>query len=55
MVKYLKTKIKKNTEIFALIALIFIASVSTSYFNYSKDKNEKTYNNFIDNIYFKKH
>ncbi|MDC2998310.1 peptidoglycan DD-metalloendopeptidase family protein [Candidatus Pelagibacter sp.] len=54
MLKFLKTKIKKNLEIFLLTILIFITVASTSYFNYSKNKNIETYNSFIDNIYFKK-
>ena len=54
MVKFLKRKIKKNFEIFLLTVLILITVSSTSYFNYSKNKSIETYNNFIDNIYFKK-
>ncbi len=54
MIKFLITNIKKNTEVFILITLIFITALITSYFNYSKNNNSKTYNNFIDNIYFKK-
>ena len=54
MLKILKTKIKKNIEIFILISLIIFTGGSTSYFNYQKFNNQKTYNNFIDNIYFKK-
>ena len=54
MLKNFKNKIKQNFEIFGLIILIFITSVSTSYFNYKKNLNEKTYIEFIDNIYFKK-
>ena len=54
MLKILKTKIKKNIEIFLLISLIIFTGGSTSYFNYQKFKNQKTYDNFIDNIYFKK-
>ena len=54
MLKYFKYKIKKNFEIFSLILLIFIAAISTGYFNYSKKKADLTYNNFIDNIYLKK-
>ena len=54
MLNYLKIKLKKNFEIFGLIFLIFITAIATSYFNYKKNLNEKTYNNFIDNVYFKK-
>ena len=54
MLKYLKNKFKKNTEIFGLIILIFITAISTSYFNYKKNLDERNYNSFVDNIYFKK-
>ena len=54
MLKKIKHKIIKNLEIFLLIFLIIITAVSTSYFNFRKSNNQKTYNNFIDNIYFKK-
>ena len=54
MLKSLQIKFKKNFEIFGLVILIFITAISTSYFNYKKNLNDKTYNNFIDNIYFKK-
>ncbi len=54
MLKILKYKIKKNIEIFSLIFLILIIASSTSYFNYKKSNKLKTYNSFIDNIYFKK-
>ena len=51
MLKILKISLKKNIEILALILLILMTITLTSYFNYSKNK---TYNNFIDNIYLKK-
>ena len=54
MLKNLKNKIKKNVQIVGFIFLITITVVSTSYFNYKKNINIGTYNNFIDNIYFKK-
>ena len=54
MLKNLKTVIKKNFEILGLVILIFITAIFTSYFNYKKNLNDKTYNNFIDNVYFKK-
>ena len=54
MLKYFINKFKKNTEIFGLVILIFITAISTSYFNYKKNLNEKTNNSFVDNIYFKK-
>ena len=54
MFKNLKHKIKKNSEIFALIFLIFLTGATTSYFSYKKKINQEFYNEFIDNIYFKK-
>jgi len=54
MLNKLQKKLKKNFEIFGLVILIFITAISTSYFNYKKSLNNKTYNNFIDNVYFKK-
>ena len=54
MLKNLKNNLKKNLEISALIVLIIFTIISTSYFNYKKNLNDKTYSNFIDNIYFKK-
>ena len=54
MLKNLKNKIRKNIQIFSLIFLIAITVISTSYFNFKKNNNIQAYNNFIDNIYFKK-
>ncbi len=54
MIKNFRTKIKQNYEIFFLISLIFITVTTTSYFNYTKNKIENTYNSLIDNIYFQK-
>jgi murein DD-endopeptidase MepM/ murein hydrolase activator NlpD len=54
MFKNIKNKLKKNLEIVGLSFLIFIAVISTNYSNYSKKIKNETYNNFIDNIYFKK-
>ncbi len=54
MLKNLKNKIRKDIHIFALIFLIAITVISTSYFNFKKNNNIQAYNNFIDNIYFKK-
>ena len=54
MFKNLKNNIKKNFEIFGLIILIIVTAISTSFFNYKKNLDNKIYNNFIDNIYFKK-
>ena len=54
MLKNLKNRFKKNLEISWLIFLIIITASSTSYFNYKKNIRNETYNNFIENIYFKK-
>ena len=54
MLKILKNKIRKNIQIFGLIFLIALTIVSTSYFNFKKNNNTQAYNNFIDNVYFKK-
>ncbi len=54
MLKILKNKIRKNIQIFGLIFLIAITVVLTSYFNFKKNNNIQGYNNFIDNVYFKK-
>ena len=54
MFKNYKIINKKNIEIFSLVFLILITSVSTTYFNYAKRSNKEIYNHFIDNIYFKK-
>ncbi len=54
MLKNLKNKIRKNIQVFGLIFLVVITVVSTSYFNFKKNNNIQAYNNFIDNIYFKK-
>ena len=54
MLKILLSKIKKNFEIFGLVLLIFFTGISTNYFNSTKKENLEIYDNFIDNIYFKK-
>ena len=54
MFKILLSKIKKNFEIFSLVLLIILTAISTSYFNSTKKENLEIYNNFVDNIYFKK-
>ena len=54
MLKKIKDKLKKNLEIFGLVTLIIFAGTSSSYFNYKKKVEIETYDNFIDNIYFKK-
>ena len=54
MLKNLISKIKKNFEVFCLILLILITAISTTYFNSKKKESVEVYDNFIDNIYFKK-
>ena len=54
MLKILLSKIKKNFEIFSLVLLILFTTISTSYFNASKKESLEIYDNFVDNIYFKK-
>ena len=54
MLKNLKHKIRKNAQIFALIFLILITGISISYFNYQKKISTQFYDDFVNNIYFKK-
>ena len=54
MFKILLGKIKKNFEIFGLVLLILFTTIITTYFNSTKKKNLEIYNNYVDNIYFKK-
>ena len=54
MLKILLSKTKKNLEIFGLVLLILLTAISTNYFNSTKKENLEIYNNFVDNIYFKK-
>ena len=54
MLKKLKIKIKKNTEILALSLLIIITIISTSYYNYNKKKIYDNFKNTVNNIYLKK-
>ncbi len=54
MLNKFKTKIKKNTEIFALGMLILITVISTTYYNENKKKIFNSYKDVINNIYLKK-
>ena len=54
MLKNLKNKFKKNFQIYGLITLIIFTGISVTYSNYYKKINNETYNNIVDNIYFKK-
>ena len=51
--KFVK-KIKTNTEIAALVLLLIITSLSTTYYNFSKKKIYNNYKNIISNVYLKK-
>ena len=50
----IKSLVKRNTEIFALILLVIITVISTNYYNYNKKKILNEYKNLINNIYVKK-
>ncbi len=50
----MQKKFKNKSEIIALIFLILITVISTTYYNYTKRNIFKNYNDIIDNIYFKK-
>ncbi len=54
MLKILLSKIKKNFQIFSLVLLILVTAISTNYFNSTKKESLEIYNNFVNNIYFKK-
>ena len=54
MIQNLQKQIKQNAEILALFLLILISVISTTYFNYSKEKVINNYITSINNIYFKK-
>ncbi len=54
MVKKIKTKIKKNFEIFSLILVLLITVTFTSYYNYNKKKIKNSYGDLLENVYFKK-
>jgi murein DD-endopeptidase MepM/ murein hydrolase activator NlpD len=54
MLNKIKIKIKNKNEILALGLLIIITIISTSYYNYTKNKISNTYKEVINNIYFKK-
>ena len=54
MIKIIKSKIIKNPEIFYLFLLVLIAVISTSYYNFNKNKIYNNYRVIINNIYLKK-
>ncbi len=54
MIKNLRQKVKKKLEILALICLVLTTVIITSLFNYKKNISKEVYDDFVDNIYFKK-
>ena len=54
MFNKIKIKIKNKNEILALVFLMFITIIFTSYYNFTKTKIKKNYNEIVNNIYFKK-
>ena len=54
MLEKIKSKIRKNTEIFALSLLIIVTVISTSFYNQSKKEILNNYKNTINNVYLKK-
>ena len=54
MFNKIKSKLKKETEIVALTLLILVTIISTSYYNYNKQKIYTNYKNIIENVYLKK-
>ena len=49
-----KIKFKNKNEIIALILLLSITVILTSYYNYTKSKITNSYKDVINNVYFKK-
>ena len=49
-----KIILKQKIEVKALVFLILLSSVFTTYFNFEKNKKNETLNNLIQNIYLKK-
>ena len=54
MLNKIKKKLKNNTEIIALGLLLLTTILSTTYYNFNKQKIYNNYKNIINNIYFKK-
>ena len=54
MLNKLKKKLTNNTEIIALGLLIITTVLSTTYYNFNKQKIFKNYKAIINNVYFKK-
>ncbi len=54
MINYLQKILKKNTEIVALIFLILVSAISTTYYNFSKKNIIDNYIDSLNNVYFQK-
>ena len=54
MLNKIKRKLKNNTEILALGLLLLTTILSTTYYNFNKQKIYNNYKNIINNVYFKK-
>ncbi len=54
MLNKLKKRLSHNTEIVALALLIITTVLSTTYYNFNKQKIFNNYKNIINNVYFKK-
>ncbi len=54
MLKKIKSKIAKTSELVSLGLLIIITIISTTYYNYNKKKIHKNYKDLISNVYLKK-
>ena len=54
MLNKFKKKLTNNTEIIALGLLLITTILSTTYYNFNKQKIYNNYKNIINNIYFKK-
>ena len=54
MINKFRVKFKNKNEIIALILLLSITVILTSYYNYTKLKINNSYKEIINNIYFKK-
>ena len=54
MFNKIKKKLRNNTEIVALGLLLLTTILSTTYYNFNKQKIYTNYKSIINNIYFKK-
>tara|TARA_B100000963_G_scaffold358632_1_gene383739 strand:+ start:131 stop:1423 length:1293 start_codon:yes stop_codon:yes gene_type:complete len=54
MLNKIKKKLRNNTEILALGLLLLTTILSTTYYNFNKQKIFDNYKNIVNNVYFKK-